>query len=316
MLLLLLTACPEPDKEPDDTGLPTGDDTGETDPDAVTLDGVCTDDVHWGAFLVDSNEDYAYVSGSASDGVVPVSVLTNVLTSGDCTIWRRENPFCDPGCDPGYTCSLDGECVVYPTTQDLGIVTVGGLVQAVSMEPVTPGYTYFDTSLPNPPWTPGEVLSLQTGGGAYDPVTLHGIAPVDLGTAAVAWTVVEGQPLAVTWDAPAEAVRTEVVVHLRIDQHGLTPSEIECVFADDGAGEVPAEIVDGLIGLGVTGFPAGDLARRTADKAALGDGCMDLVAQSSRVASVEVAGYTPCRRDEDCPDGETCNEELERCEEI
>ena len=29
---------------------------------------------------------------------------------------------------------------------------------------------------------------------------------------------------------------------------------------------------------------------------------------------LEIEGYTPCRRDEDCPEGQECNEALERCE--
>jgi hypothetical protein len=291
------------------------DDTDELDPATVPLAGVCPDDVHWGAFVIDSNEDYAYVTGVASDGVVPVAVLTEVTRSGECTIWRRENPFCDPGCDPGYTCDLSGACVPYPATQDLGTVSVWGLVQPVSMSPVTPGNTYFDTSLPNPPWVPGNLLELATTGGVYDPVSLHGVAPAGLEPVTLDWVLTAGQPLAIAWDAPTSAVRTEVVLRLRIDQHGLTPSTIECVFADDGAAEVPGDVLDSLMSLGVTGFPAGSIARRTADHADLGaGGCVDLVASSSRLPLVSVAGYTPCTRDEDCPDGETCNESLERCE--
>ncbi|MDP2315485.1 MAG: hypothetical protein Q8P41_21485 [Pseudomonadota bacterium] len=322
--LLLLAACGgdpiDTGKGADDTAGDTDtdtdtDDTGGPDPATVPLAGECTDDAHWGAFAIDSNEDYAYVTGSISNGVVPVSVLTQMMESGDCKIWRRENPFCDPSCDPGYTCDLSGECVTYPTTQDLGVVTVDGLSQPVSMEAVTPGYTYFDTSLPNPPWTPGSLLTLDTSGGAYDPVRLYGVAPAALAPVSMDWVINPGQPLAVAWDAPASAVRTELVLNLRIDQHGLTPSSIECVFTDDGAAEVPSDVIEELMGYGVTGFPAGDLTRRTADSSAIGaGGCIDLVASSSRLAHVEIDGYTPCTRDPDCPDGQTCNEALERCE--
>jgi hypothetical protein len=297
-----------------DTDTDADTDTNPVDPATVPLDGECADDVHWGAFLVDSTEDYAYVTGSLSSGVVPVAVLTRVLDSGDCTIWRRENPFCDPTCAPGYTCDLTGECVPYPTTQDLGTVTLAGLSQAVTMEPRTPGFTYFDTSIPNPPWVEGDLLVLETSGGAFDPVTLYGVAPAPLVPVSLDWVITEGAPLGVAWDAPAGPVRTELVLTLRIDQHGTTPSSIECVFADDGAAEVPADVIETLMGFGVTGFPAGDLVRRTADSAPIGEGCIDLAASSSRLAHVEIEGYTPCTRDEDCPDGLTCNEPLERCE--
>lgn len=312
--LALLLGCPQKEVVDDSAGDTGGDTGGGYTADDVPLDGACIDADHWGAFLVDSNEDYAYVTGSVSDGVVPASVLTNVLTSGGCTIWRRENPFCDPGCEPGYTCAFDGTCVPYPTAQDLGVVEVFGLSSAVAMEPVTPGYTYFDTSLANPPWEPGALVTVASGGGAFAPFQLYGVAPASLAPVSMDWLVVEGEPLAVAWDAPAGPVRTEVALTLRLDQHGTTPSSVECVFDDDGSGEVPADVLAELMSRGVTGFPAGDLVRRTVDSAEVGEGCVDLTVTSSRLAFVEIEGYTPCRDDRECPEGQTCNEALERCE--
>ncbi|MEC7947614.1 MAG: hypothetical protein VX265_08600, partial [Myxococcota bacterium] len=125
------------------------DGTTDLDPATVRLAGTCEQSSRFGRFTVDANEDYASVSGSVADGVVPTDVLTELLTEGDCTIWRRENPFCDGGCDPGFTCDLAGECVPYPTNQAVGTVVVQGLQRPVSMDPVEPGATYFDTSLPN-----------------------------------------------------------------------------------------------------------------------------------------------------------------------
>ncbi len=319
--LLLSAGCPAGDLEADkaedtagETADPLPDDTGAPDPATVPLAGVCSDDTHWGAFIVDSNEDYAYVAGSLSNGVVPAAVLTATLVSGDCTIWLRGNPFCDPTCGPGETCDFDGTCVPYPETRDLGTVTMSGLLNPVSMDPFSPGYTYFDTSLPNPPWDPGALLTLTTGGGAYAPITVYGVAPAPLVPVSMAWVIVAGEPLAIAWDAPTSLIRTQVVLTLRIDQHGTTPSSIECVFEDDGSAEVPTDTLEELMSLGVTGFPAGDLTRRTADRADIGDGCIDLEATSSRLASVAISGYTPCTRDSDCPDETSCNEALERCE--
>lgn len=320
MILALLFACGPEDADsggPGDTAGDTAgdtDDTGTSDPDDVTLEGTCAHADAWGRFTVDANEDYAYVAGSVSDGVVPASVLTPALVSGECTIWRRENPFCETGCEPGYTCDFDGTCVPYPETQDLGVVEVDGLAVAVAMSPVSPGYSYFDTSLPNPPWEAGAVVELTTGGGAYAPATLHGIAPADLVPTTMDWTIPEAAAFEVSWDAPGPDARTEVTLTLRIDQHGITPSSVECVFADDGAAEVPADVLAELMAYGVSGFPEGSLARRTADRADIGDGCVDLVLTSSRLAFVDIEGYTPCNRDEECPDGQTCNEAMQRCE--
>ncbi len=128
------------------------------------------------------------------------------------------------------------------------------------------------------------------------------------------WVVVGGQPFSVSWDAPATEVATEVVVELRIDQHGTTPASVVCRFADEGAGEVPASVIDGLMDLGVTGFPTGSVVRRTADHAPLGEGCIDFVASATLLAHVSISGYTPCRNDAECPKGLECNEALERCE--
>jgi len=324
LIVLGLLACG--DKA---TGTDSGDGSGNTDgdtdgdgdtdagldPDTVPLRGACDQDVRLGVFTVDSNEDYASVAGSVADGVVPTDILTELLTEGDCTIWRRENPFCDPGCDPGYTCSLDGACVPYPANQAVGTVTIDGLLAEVSMEPVEPGATYFDTSLPNPPWAPGGVATLQSGGGAHAPFTLHGVTPEGMQITDAMWQLVPGEALDVQWSPAPEGVRTEVQLALRIDQHGLTPSTLRCTFADTGSGVVPASVLDALIDVGLTGFPSGILTRQSVDSTDLdGGGCAELRLQSSQLAEVGIEGYTPCRRDEDCPDGQECNEVLERCE--
>jgi hypothetical protein len=322
-LLLGLLACGDKDGGDDtstggdaDTDADTDTDGGEDlDPDTVPLAGTCAQESRYGRFTVDSNEDYASVAGAVADGVVPTDVLTELLTEGDCTIWRRENPFCDPGCDPGYTCDLSGECVPYPTNQAVGTVTISGLLGDVAMEPVEPGATYFDTSLPNPPWDPGVVATLRSGGGAHDAFTLHGVTPETMAIEDADWLLVPGEDLTVTWAPAAEGARTSVELGLRIDQHGLTPSTLRCIFPDTGTGTVPASVLDALIDVGLTGFPNGILTRQSIDSTDLsGGGCAELRLQSSQLAEVEIEGYTPCRRDEDCPDGQECNEALERCE--
>lgn len=307
------TAPPPGDTE---TGEPGTDGTElPLDPATVPLAGECDQAERQGRFEVESNEDYSYVVGEIADGMVPSEVLTKVLVDGDCTIWQRENPFCDPGCEPGYTCDLDGNCVPYPEAQDLGLVTVSGLEAPVQMEPVVPGNSYFDTSLGNPPWTPRTVLTLETEGGAYDPLTLHAVTPDSFSLTGTEWLLVPGEPFELSWEPAPEGARTEVVLSMRIDQHGLTPSTLTCAFADDGTGTVPAAAFNALVEFGITGFPTGEIERRTVDHVALSDGgCAEFAATESRLPSLEIEGYTPCRRDQDCPEGQECNELLERCE--
>jgi hypothetical protein len=111
-----------------------------------SVDGECPEAVRVGRFVVDQTADYAFVDGKVSEAVVPTDVRTEVFAEGDCRILRRENPFCDPPCGGDETCDLSGTCVPYPSALNVGTVSVLGLSSAVSMEPVEPGNTYFDTS--------------------------------------------------------------------------------------------------------------------------------------------------------------------------
>lgn len=328
--LLLLWACagdgdkgttPTDDTGADDSGQDSGDDSGgddsggELDPATVPLDGYCAYDDHYGNFTVESDGEHPYVTGSVSNGVVPATVLTELESEGDCTLWRKEYLFCDPSCEPGYTCDFDGTCVPYPEGQDLGTVTVDGLVDEVSMEPLSPGYSYYDTSLSNPPWTPGEVVVLRSTGGVYDPIELFGVTPDTLVMDDLEWQLTEGAPVQIAWTPPTSNSRAKVRVTMNIDQHGTTPVSAVCWFADDGTGEVPASVIDGLIGYGVTGFPRATATRVSSDTGAVGEeGCVDLWLTTSVEPTIAVTGYTPCYTSEDCPEGQECNIPLQICE--
>jgi len=312
VLAVVLAACGGDDPSKDSDAGTTG---GTFEPSEGSVDGACPQETRSGRFVVDQTIDYSFVDGSVADAVLPTDVRTEVMAAGDCRILRRENPFCDPPCGGDQTCNLSGECVTYPSAMDVGTVQVRGLSTVVSMEPVQPGNTYFDTALDNPPWTPGAALGLSSSGGEVDKFEMHGVAPDTLSGAADSWTLVPGQDLTVTWTAPSADHGTEVVLELRIDQHGTTPSTLVCTFADTGQGVVASATLDTLINAGLTGFPAGELRRRTADHANLDTGtCVEFLARSVHVPHVDIEGYTPCRRDDECPEGQECNEELERCE--
>ena len=123
--MLLLIACTA-DPEPLDTSSEVPDPTG--DPATVELLGTCPMASDLGGFVVEIS-DLSLVDGRVRDGVVPISVLTEVTSAGECEVLRRENPYCDPGCDVDETCDLDEQCVDYPSDVDLGTVTVAGLVE-------------------------------------------------------------------------------------------------------------------------------------------------------------------------------------------
>lgn len=304
-----LVACSG--KNETSTGSSASTATNETE--VGTIDGECALDVRVGRFSVDETEDYAVVDGKVNDAVVPTDVLTLLYASGDCEVLRRENPFCDPACGSSETCDLSGNCVPYPLGVSVGDVQLTGLVSPVTMSPVEPGNAYFDTSLPNPPWQAGEALHLSASGAA-EGFSMDAIAPEALVLASTDWTLVPGEAFVVQWQAPSSNSASDVRLELRIDQHGSTPAKLVCKFADVGEGTVDAETLSVLIDNGLTGFPAGELHRRSVDHTDADTGCVEFLARSTRTAFVEVAGYTPCRQDTDCPDGETCNEALERCE--
>jgi len=272
-------------------------------------------DQDFGGFDLQSSSEVSGVEGRVTDGVVPISVLEERMAEGDCRLMRRNNPFCDPACDPGQTCDFDGTCLPYPSNQDLGTVTLLGIGEAVVMEPVFPGNTYFNTSLPTPPFVGGELMTLQMPDGVYGPVELYGVGVEMLHVLDDQWTLNSGQKVEVSWDPPAgPVVRSDVHLTLSIDQHGATPGVVQCVFDDDGSGEVPSSVLDALISAGVTGFPSGSLIRQTADKTTAGQGCMDFRVSSPVEVDVDVVGFTPCWSTADCPEGLVCNVEMQICE--
>jgi len=308
------TSDPADTSEPADTTDGAGDTASPPD-----LGGACPLAERLGGFQAVDDGEYGYVDGTVDDHVLPVSVLELVASEGDCRLFKRTNPFCDPPCGGGQTCDYDGACLPYPAPQDLGTVTISGLDgDPIVMHPVQPGNLYYNTELFYPPWTPGARVSLVTTGGAYAPMSAEGVAPDPLDPSATTWTLTAGQPLVVAWDAPAGAVPARVELQLLIDQHGNAPASLRCDFADDGQGTVPTAILEQLRGMGVSGFPSGKLVRQTLDRAdvvAGGEtiGCMDFAVRTPRNIKVVVSGHVPCTKDADCPDGKTCDEALETC---
>jgi hypothetical protein len=309
---------------PEDTAAgPDGVDAGEDvpsypqDPALVALDGPCGLAERFGGFKVELNEDVGYtaVDGVVRNGVVPGLVPEEAYVEGDCRLLRRLRLVCDPPCEPGTTCSADASCVPMPTGQDMGTVVIRGLVQRVTLTPLQPGNIYFYTRLPHPGFAPDRVVQLTNTTGYVAPLELYGVGVAPLVPGEDRWVLTSGQPLALTWAAPGEGARSRVFVELNIDQHGVTPLTMTCDLPDTGAATIPASVVDGLIGAGVTGFPTGRVTRRTVDsQRADGGACVELVVSSVRQIGVEVTGHVPCARDSDCPPPLTCNLLIQQCE--
>jgi hypothetical protein len=297
--VLLCGACSPPDDAP-------------PPPRVVDLAGPCAPDQRHGAFVVEVLETYSVAFGHLADGMVPVTVLEEVLSEGACSLLRRNNPFCDPTCEPGQTCDFDGTCIPYPTNLNLGTVTIRGLVDDVVMEAEPPTFRYSEPSLTHPGFLPGSDVYLDSEGGEAEPIALEsrGFAPLELATD-LAVTVEEGEAVDLAWEPGAE--RTRLQAEVNVDQHGVTPVVIRCDFEDTGSAEIPASVVDALLGFGISGFPNAMLTRSVDDSAAVGGGCVEFGLSSPRPVPVEVSGHTPCAGPQDCPPGRTCDVATNTC---
>lgn len=281
------------------------------DPATIPLAGECPLANRYGSFSVDVYEDYSLVSGAVANGVNPVTVLELMAEEGGCQLLRRNNPFCDPPCDAGDVCDFSGSCIPFPTNQDIGTVTVGGLEDRVVMRPIAPGNQYFDTSVPHPVFQPGNLIELRTWDNTFgsSDVTLHGVgvAPIDVGGPKTTWTIFDNQPLTITWNAPGGSLQSRIWVKLNIDQHGTTPVTMYCDLPDTGTADLPASLLHTLINYGVTGFPNATISRRTVDSAAIESGCMQLTVQSPTSPQIRVDGFIPCNNSADCTSPQICD---------
>ena len=248
-----------------------------------------------------------------ADGVVPITVLETIGEGGGCLLLRRNNPFCDPPCQPGTTCDFDGACIPYPNNHNIGTVSVTGLVQPVSIEPVMPTFDYYDTTLMHPAFAPGAAIVLKTTGGDYAGFTLRGAGLAMIEPTSAELVMKKGQPLAIGWTPGPGTGAGQVRVELLIDQHGNTPVRVVCEGEDTGMLAVPAEIVTELIGFGISGFPSAQYYRQTVDSLELEPGCVDFTVHTHRQTLLSVEGHVPCNKPADCPDGLVCDIKIQTC---
>jgi hypothetical protein len=279
------------------------------DPATVELAGECPLETKYGAFAVQVLDIYSTVAGSVANGVVPITVLEELGAEAGCHLLRRNNAFCDPACQAGETCDFDGECIPYPDNQNLGTVTIGGLVEDVVLTPVEPGYQYFQQQTPHPAFEAGNLIELRTWDTTFgSDIVLHGVGvePISLGSA-TSWVVREDEDFAFTWEPPAVPGRSRIHVRLNIDQHGTTPVTLFCEFDDTGSATIPTSLISQLVNFGVTGFPNATVTRRTMDSTTMDAGCVQFEVSSPTSPDVLVDGFIPCNGPQDCPDGQECH---------
>jgi hypothetical protein len=280
------------------------------------LSGPCPYATRLGGFTTTIGPEFSFVEGKVAIGVLPSTVPDLVTTEGACTLFRRPSLACQPPCNSQQTCDRGNLCIPFPYNQDLGAVTVKGLAVPVSMNALPPGKNYSATEVPRQLFSPGDHILLDAPAtGPFGAFSLDGDGVAPLEDVPTSTLVQENQALTILWTADPDAQgRTQVDLKLTIDQHGSSPLFLECSFPDDGSGTVSASLINQLLQSGVTGYPNGSLTRRSADSVVVAQGCIDFSVYDRKDLTVRVAGHTPCKKQEDCPQGLTCNTLLEMCE--
>ena len=256
----------------------------------ASLAGPCPLGARLGGFLVESGGVAPVVAGAVREAVLPLEVLDESMADGPCRLLTRPQPFCDPACGDDDVCALDDSCVPYPLEQPLGTVGVMGLAAPVTMTADGSNH-YTAAGVAEPLFADGALVSLEAEGGpTIAGFRLRGVGGPPLALGTDRWVLASGQPLEIAW-TPSGRGDLTVHVSMSVDQHGLTPSLLECDAADVGTLVVPAAMIDALLALGQSGIPSARIQRRTVDSIDVDPGCVDLVVAAtvpSNELSVEV----------------------------
>lgn len=257
------------------------------------------------------------IVGRVSDGPTPAQIIWEPGTKqGACTIYTPRVPFCSTPCGGSAACVEDDTCQDYPSAGSVGTVTISGLMSedgrdTLSIDPVADTYQVpVGVTLRYPAFEEGGEVCLEAAGDVFAGFTLgaRGIGELALTSEAIA--LVEGQPVALTWEAAADPDLSTIRVKLDISHHGGSKGKIECEGADTGSLEIAGPLVTELLGLGVAGFPSIIVTRESSGAAAIDEGRVELVLVSSVERSVEIEGLNSCTETTDCPMGQTCQPDL------
>jgi hypothetical protein len=271
----------------------------------------CANDERLGSFVFNLTDTRTSFRGAISDGVAVNAIPEVLATEGSCVLEGVPNLFCATPCESGQICAGDDQCVPAPDKVSAGTVTVTGLSTELALEPNGITLEYSSTfEEPYPGFAPGASIRLTASGDTAPAFSLVGEG-VGLVTSTLETAVIEtGADLELTWAAEGATESSQVGILLTVDAHGGTSGWITCVAEDNGSFTVPADLVQQLIDLGLSGFPSVVITRQTLDARAVADGCVDLTVGSELKLPVSIDGLISCNSSDECPEGQTCNTSL------
>jgi hypothetical protein len=255
------------------------------------------------------SEAFSVAGGTVYDGLVPEAFpLTVALEEQGCQLRKPALPFCSAGCGGGAACVDDETCAPYPKAQNVGVLRLEGLgSEPVTMEPFPPGFAYQSKALPHPPCVEGAAVRLNADG--FSAATVC-IAPLVVSNSA--FPVQRGQALKLSWEAPAQADQTRLLIKLDVSHHGGKKGEIDCDVPDTGVLEIPATLITALVDLGLAGYPTIVLTRIASAPSPDQPGIEFAI--SSGIEREVDTGITSCTDDAQCPTGQLCNTDKLTCE--
>jgi hypothetical protein len=252
---------------------------------------------------------FSVAGGTVYDGPVPEAFpLAVALEEPGCQLLKPKLPFCSNGCGGDAACVDDETCAAYPKAQNVGVLQLEGLGDAlVTMDPFPPSFAYQSQALPHPPCVEGESVHLSADGFGASTTC---IAP--LVVSSTDFAVERGEALQLNWEAPVRADQTRLLIKLDVSHHGGKKGEVDCDVPDTGSFEIPANLVTALVELGLAGYPTIVLTRVAAasspEQPALH------FAISSGIEREVDTGVTSCTEDAQCPTGRPCNTDKLVCE--
>jgi hypothetical protein len=286
-----------------------GDGDGDGDGDAGVPSGVaCDRSERIGSFNLALANSYTTFRGAIASGVSPTGVPEVLGSEGSCELLGAPNLFCATPCASGTVCAGENQCVPEALKVSAGVVTISGLSATISEQPNGITLDYNRTlNDPYPAFDVGAVITLTAAGDEAEAFTLSGEGVGLLTSVDDIVDVVPGMPLVLNWETSGSSTHSMLDISLSVNAHGGTAAWIQCKAPDNGSFTIPADLLQALVDLGLSGFPRVTLTRRTIDSTSISTGCVDFAVASSVMLDVSVAGLVSCNMDDECPDGQTCN---------